>query len=108
MPLISLKVLPESADGSSTPPLDVASLQKEIQSLPGVPERIGLSFSQGRFDPEAKAERDSQSNEHALEQPMGRTDRSRAMMAGEAERSLSTTMNVTELYGNSREQGAVE
>ena len=67
VPLISLKVLPESTDGSSTPPLDVASLQKEIQSLPGVPERIGLSFSQGRFDPEAKAERDSQSNEHALE-----------------------------------------
>ena len=30
------------------------------------------------------------------------------MMAGEAERSLSTTINVTELYGNSREQGAAE
>ena len=67
VPLISVKVLPEYANGSSTPPLDVTSLQKEIQSLPGVPERIGLSFSQGRFDPEAKAERDSQSNEHALE-----------------------------------------
>ena len=67
IPLISLKVLPESADGSSTPPLDVTSLQKEIQSIPGVPEKINLSFSQGKFDPEAKAKRDRERNAHNLE-----------------------------------------
>ena len=67
IPLISLKALPESADGSSTPPLDVRSLIREIQSIPGVPERINLSFSRGKFDPEAKAERDREWNEHNLE-----------------------------------------
>ena len=67
VPLISVKVLPESGDGSSTSPLDVTSLQKEIQSIPGVPERINLSFSPGKFDPETKAKRDREWNEHALE-----------------------------------------
>ena len=67
VPLISVKVLPESGDGSSTPPLDVTSLQKEIQSIPGAPERINLSFSPGKFDPETKAKRDREWNEHALE-----------------------------------------
>ena len=67
VPLISVKVLPESGDGSSTSPLDVTSLQKEIQSIPGVPERINLSFSPGKFDPETKAKRDREWNEHVLE-----------------------------------------
>ena len=67
VPLISVKALPESANGSSTPPLDVRSLIREIQSIPSVPERIRLSFSQGKFDPETKAEGDREWNEHNLE-----------------------------------------
>ena len=67
VPLISVKALAQSDDGSTTPPLDVTSLRKEIQSIPGVPEKINLSFSQGKFDPDAKAKMDRERNAHRLE-----------------------------------------
>ena len=66
LPIIALQTSQESLDEFLSAPLDIGSLRAAIQSIPGVPPKVRMSFSNAPFDKETHAERLRRRNENAI------------------------------------------
>ena len=65
-PIIAMQTSQESLDEFLSAPLDISSMRAAIQSIPGIPPKVRMSFSNGPFDKEARAERRRIRNENAI------------------------------------------